>query len=82
MRYITFFLTVLILTACNSQEDEKSNFSYLPDAVGGYSTLNIIADQNLWDYGLQNFVEPVFTKEIEGLLNKEPEFDLQKIRSK
>ncbi|MBI35180.1 MAG: hypothetical protein CMP67_07440 [Flavobacteriales bacterium] len=82
MRYITFFLTVLILTACNSQEDEKSNFSYLPDAVGGYSTINIIADQNLWDYGLQNFIEPVFTKEIEGLLNKEPEFDLQKIRSK
>tara|TARA_B100001778_G_scaffold86357_1_gene70117 strand:- start:1716 stop:2714 length:999 start_codon:yes stop_codon:yes gene_type:complete len=70
------------LFSCNNEEENDSNFSYLPDAVGGYSTINIIADQNLWDYGLKKYVEPIFTKEIEGLLNKEPEFDIQTIRSK
>ena len=82
MRYITFIFTLFILFSCNNEEENDSNFSYLPDAVGGYSTLNIIADQNLWDYGLKKYVEPIFTKEIEGLLNKEPEFDIQTIRSK
>lgn len=82
MRYITFIFTLCIFFSCNNEEENDSNFSYLPDAVGGYSTLNIIADQNLWDYGLKKYVEPIFTKEIEGLLNKEPEFDIQTIRSK
>ena len=82
MRYITFIFTLFILFSCNNEEENDSNFSYLPDAVGGYSTINIIADQNLWDYGLKKYVEPIFTKEIEGLLNKEPEFDIQTIRSK
>ena len=82
MRYITFIFTLCIFFSCNNEEENDSNFSYLPDAVGGYSTINIIADQNLWDYGLKKYVEPIFTKEIEGLLNKEPEFDIQTIRSK
>ena len=82
MRYITFIFTLFIMFSCNNEEENDSNFSYLPDAVGGYSTINIIADQNLWDYGLKKYVEPIFTKEIEGLLNKEPEFDIQTIRSK
>ena len=82
MRYITFIFTLFIFFSCNNEEENDSNFSYLPDAVGGYSTINIIADQNLWDYGLKKYVEPIFTKEIEGLLNKEPEFDIQTIRSK
>ena len=82
MRYITFIFTLCIFFSCNNEEENDSNFSYLPDAVGGYSTINIIADQNLWDYGLKKYVEPIFTKEIEGLLNKEPEFDIHTIRSK
>ncbi len=82
MRFIIFVILLLNLFACNNEEVNNENFSYLPDAVGGYSTLNIVADQTLWDNGLKKQVEPIFTKEIRGLLNREPEFDLQTIRSK
>ena len=82
MRYITLILTIFVLFSCNNEEENNSNFSYLPDAVGGYSTINIIADQTLWDYGLKKHVEPVFTQEIKGLLNRESEFDIQTVRSK
>ncbi len=82
MRYITLILTFFVLFSCNNEEENNSNFSYLPDAVGGYSTVNIIADQTLWDYGLKKHIEPVFTQEIKGLLNRESEFDMQTVRSK
>lgn len=82
MRLITSMILLIILFSCNNKEVKKEEFSYLPDAVGGYSTLNIVADQHLWDYGLKKQVEPVFTKEISGLLNRESEFDIQTVRSK
>lgn len=84
MRYLTFLFALFLLISCG--DDENSNqseeFSYLPDAVGGYSTINIIADETLWDYGLKKAVEPIFTQQIEGLLNPEREFDITTIRSK
>jgi len=82
MRFIIFIILLLNIFACNNEEITDKNFSYLPDAVGGYSTLNIVADQNLWDYGLKSKVEPVFNREINGLLNRESEFDIQSLRSK
>jgi len=82
MRYLSLILSVIILFSCGESNQSKEEFSYLPDAVGGYSTLNIIADQTLWDAGLKTYVEPVFCKEIEGLLNTEQEFDIKTIRSK
>tara|TARA_Y100000766_G_C18906696_1_gene606170 strand:- start:1855 stop:2889 length:1035 start_codon:yes stop_codon:yes gene_type:complete len=82
MRYIILTFLLFGILACNNNEANEDSFSYLPDAVGGYSTLNIIADENLWNYGLKKLVEPIFTKEINGLLNREPEFDIQAIRSK
>lgn len=84
MRYLTFLFVILLLASCGSDENtnQKDDFSYLPDAVGGYSTINIIADESLWDYGLKSAIEPAFSKEIEGLLNAEREFDITTVRSK
>lgn len=82
MRYLSFLIATLFLFSCGESNETQEEFSYLPDAVGGYSTVNIIADQTLWDAGLKTKVEPVFTKEIEGLLNREQEFNITTIRSK
>lgn len=72
--------TVLLFNACG---DENTNqISYLPDAVGSYSTVNVIADQSVWDIGLENQVAPVLQQEIDGLYNPEAEFNYEKIRSK
>lgn len=84
MRYLYFVFATLFLVSCGVDENtnQEEKFSYLPDAVGGYSTINIIADESLWSYGLKPAVEPVFNKEIEGLLNKEKEFNITTVRSK
>lgn len=82
MRYLTILIATLIFISCGDQEESANDFSYLPDASGGYSTLNVIADENLWNEGLKSQILPVFEKEINGLLNSEKEFDVKTIRSK
>ncbi|MBL55704.1 MAG: hypothetical protein CMP61_00810 [Flavobacteriales bacterium] len=83
MRYFGIILLVVFFFSCSEESGKNSDdFSYLPEAVGGYSTVNIIADQPLWDNGLKAQVQPVFERQIEGLLNPETEFDITTVRSK
>jgi len=83
MRYFAYLIITLLFISCGDEDQTNlEEFSYLPDAVGGYSTINIIADQNLWEEGLQRITFPVFEREIEGLYNPEAEFDVKKVRSK
>ena len=80
MRFIFAFILITTFYAC-SDENTQKNFSYLPDASGGYSTVNVVADEALWNEGLKNLIEPVLTKEIDGLISLESEFDIN-IRNK
>ena len=83
MRYLSIIIFSFILFSCNDKQGKsQDDFSYLPEAVGGYSTINIIADKSLLDVGLNTYVNPAFEKQIEGLLNPEKEFDITTIKSK
>ena len=81
MRFIFAFILITTLYACGDENTQK-DFSYLPDASGGYSTVNVIADEALWNEGLKDLIKPVLTKEIDGLISLEREFDIKNIRSK
>lgn len=83
MRYLCIILLPFFLFSCqDKQEKALDKFSYLPQAAGGFSTLNIIADQSLWDAGLKTYVQPAFEKQIDGLINPEKEFNTTTIKSK
>lgn len=77
-------LFAFIIISCGSDEQLKGdeNFSYLPDAVGGYSTVNVIADEDLWNDRLEDLIAPIFNQQIKGLITAEREFDYKTIRSK
>lgn len=81
MRQILIVLfSITILVSCS--DEPSNNFSYLPDAVGGYNTVNVIADESVWNLGFKRNVSKLFEKDIKGLFNKEPEFDFNTVRSK
>ena len=82
MRHLAFLFFAFLLISCKDKDNLNNEFSYLPEASGGFSTLNVIADEKLWNAGLKPYLVYTFEKEIEGLLNYEKEFDSKKIRSK
>lgn len=77
-------LFAFVLMSCGGDEKTEGTeeFSYLPDAVGGYSTVNVIADEDLWNERLEDLIAPMFNRQIEGLITAEREFDYKTIRSK
>jgi hypothetical protein len=83
MRYLCIILLQFVLFSCKEKQNESQDkISYLPKAVGGFSTINIIADQSLWEAGLKTYVQPAFEKQIDGLINPEKEFNTTTIQSK
>lgn len=48
-------------------------------ARGGYSNIIVVVEDQFWEKGIQQDVELIFAKNIDGLYTPEPEFDITQI---
>lgn len=80
MRYLATLLITIVLFSCDDVSVKNDNF--LPDAIGPYSDVLVICDDVIWEAGVKEAVEEQLSKEIEGLLQPEREFDLSHINIK